>query len=327
MSLRSVTARSALLAHRRRSILPCVAVAMLSLSACSSSSGSSGVTPFTLQPSSVTTFSFGKSPKELLYVSDSGTNEVDLLAWPKPNSITGALNGFSDPQGMCADTSGNVFITNTGDSNILEYTGNKLTSTLLDAGEYPVACSINPLDGDLAVANIFSTSDGEASVAIYKHASGKATIFAVKTLSRTYFVQYDGSGNLYASGPDDEYDPALVELQAGSKLFQPICTIQIRGGAFVPSSLGWDGKYLLTGDQESATVDRIKVCKVVGKTTLLGSSDIVDFTVVGNRLIGPDYGNADVEIYTYPKGGEPIQVIGGFSAPIGAAVSQNLKGK
>ena len=64
-----------------------------------------------------------KKAKQYLYVSDSGTNDVQVYAWPKPKSPVGTLTGFTEPQGICADTSGNVYITNTGAHNILEYKG------------------------------------------------------------------------------------------------------------------------------------------------------------------------------------------------------------
>ncbi|HEY3674376.1 MAG TPA: hypothetical protein VGK84_00130, partial [Candidatus Tumulicola sp.] len=100
-----------------------------------------GLPPTAEQPSSISRLSLADATKATLYVSDSGTNEVTTFAWPKPKTGSALRGSFSEPQGECADASGNVFITNTGGSNVLEYSGSKLVNTLLDAGEYPVGCS------------------------------------------------------------------------------------------------------------------------------------------------------------------------------------------
>jgi hypothetical protein len=312
------------LAVLKRSILPCAGLSILLLSACSETGGGAGTTPLGMQPSSMTTLPLGKSPKDMLYVSDDGTNEVDLLAWPKPKSISETLSGFSEPQGMCADTSGDVFISNTGDENVLEYNGTKATNTLMDLGQYPISCAYDSVNGDLAVSNIFSTSNAPGSVGIYKHARGGATLFSSPKLQHMYFLAYDGSGNLFITGGNPSYAPLLAELPAGSRTIKLICP-NLLGSSFV-GGLAWDGKYIVIST--NGGVERIKNCKPVGPPTIItGSGEIGDFTIVGDRLINPDYGNAEVEIYAYPKGGKPIQVIGGFSAPIGAAVSQDLRTK
>jgi hypothetical protein len=307
-------------------IRPLLAVATLVLAACASPGSYSGVTPAGEQPASNSRTSFNDSAKATLYISDSGTNEVETFAWPKPKTASVLSGSFSEPQGMCADGSGDVFITNTGDSNILEYAGSKLSNTLVDFGEYPVGCSYDTLHAILAVSNIITTKDGAGNVAFYKDAKGTPQIVAVPGLQRLYSIQYDGSGDLFVSGENPSYGTALAEMPAGSKKFKLICTQGFGGIQFVPGSLGWDGTYIVAGNQSGETVARIQNCKVVGTTQLLGSVDIVDFAISGNRLIAPDAGAAAVEIYPYPKGGDPIQVLTGFSEPIGAAVTSEAKG-
>ncbi len=79
---------------------------------------------------------------------------------------------------------------------------------------------------------------------------------------------------------------------------------------------------MTTGDQEGAKAYQLKGFKATGNTPLNGSSDIVQYWIDGGTsLIGPDAGNADVEIYKYPAGGSATQTLTGFSQPIGAAVT------
>jgi hypothetical protein len=90
--------------------------------------------------------------------------------------------------------------------------------------------------------------------------------------------------------------------------------------------LAWDGKDLVASSQGIGVAYRFKDCKVVTTIPLSGSSDIVQITIAGNRLIGADAGSAAVEIYPYPLGGSPIQTLTGFSEPIGVTVV-GAKGK
>ena len=309
---------------RNSLISPLLAVATLVLAACASPGSYSGVTPAGEQPASNSRTSFNDSAIATLYISDSGTNEVETFAWPKPKTASALSGSFSEPQGECADTKGNVYITNTGDSNVLEYNDGKQTNTLLDKGQYPVGCSFDTLNGDLAVSNIISTQDGAGSVAIFTKATGKPHMLKSAAISRFLSAAYDGSGDLFLTGQASAGGSVLAEMPAGSKKPKIICNNSF-GGTF-PGGLAWDGKYLVVGNQDGATVSRIQNCKVVGTTQLLGSVDIVDFAISGNRLIAPDAGAAAVEIYPYPKGGDPIQVLTGFSEPIGAAVTIEAKG-
>jgi hypothetical protein len=258
-----------------------------------------------------------KKAGQYLYISDDGTNEVQLFAWPKAKNIVGTLSGFSEPQGECADTKGNVWITNTGDENILEYTGTKNTGTLTDSGQYPVGCSVDS-KGDVAVTNIFATNDDPGSVTIFS--GKKSKNYPISGLQHVYFDGYDKQGNLWISGENSSYEPAFAELTKAGKVKNGTvsgATIEFPGG------VQWDGKQIVLGDQEAATVYQMKKFKVTGSTPLSGSSDIVSYWIdqATSLLIGPDYGNADVEIYSYPKGGTAKQTLSGLSAPIGATVS------
>jgi hypothetical protein len=304
-----------------------LAIGILSLTACASSSSLVGTPPVAVQPASKMMLPFEKSAKSLLYVSDSGTNGVVTFAWPKPATGIALSGSFSEPQGMCADQSSNVFITNTGDSNVLEYNGARLVNTLADSDEYPVGCSFNPLNGNIAVANIITTQDGAGSVSLYKNATGKPFNIPVKVLARVYSVIYDGSDDLYAEGENASYGPALAVLKAGSKQFKVACADLFggAGGIQFPGAVGWDGKYMVLINNNE--LERIKNCKVVGHPApFAGAVDIVSFTIVGDRLIAPDAGAAAVDIYSYPKL-HLIQTLTGFSEPIGSAVSSDVKSK
>jgi hypothetical protein len=296
-----------------------VVLSIVALSACSSPGNNDGVTPLTA-PQSVTAAPFGKSPKAQLYVSDSGTNEVDLFAWPKPKTGSALSGSFSEPQGECANRAGDVFITNTGDSNILEYAGSKLVSTLSDPNEYPVGCSYDTLSGDLAVSNIIGTSDGAGTISIYKNATGAPKLFLGQSLQHVFSVQYDGSGDVYAYGQTSSYQFALSELRSGTKKFKAICPQLL--SSIETLGIGWDGKYLILA--VNGGVDRIENCKIVGFTRLLGPSGAY---ILGRQLIAMS--SNEIAVYKYPKGGFPIRTfsLSNLSEPIGFAIGEDVKGK
>jgi hypothetical protein len=263
---------------------------------------------------------------QLLYVSDAGRSDVTVYAWPKPTTPIATLTGFSVPQGLCSGN-GDVYVSNTDASNVVVYAAgaSKPLRTLDDADGYPDACSYDPVSGDLAVANAAGSGSGTGPVAIYRNAKGKPRYIRSSEINAVGEAQYDGSGNLYVlAGASSQ--AVLAELPAGSRTLRVVCPGILNGIQF-PGGLAWDGKYLVIGSQETHTVYRIRNCKVAGSTSLAGASDIVDFTIDGNRLIGPDAGNADVEIYAYPKGGSPVQTLTGFSQPIGTTVVNASKGK
>jgi hypothetical protein len=51
----------------------------------------------------------GAASQNLLYVSDIGTNSVDIYPYPS-GKLVGKLTGFGSVAGLCADKSGDVFV-------------------------------------------------------------------------------------------------------------------------------------------------------------------------------------------------------------------------
>ncbi len=102
-----------------------------------------------------------------------------------------------------------------------------------------------------------------------------------------------------------------------------------------PGDVQWDGKYVAVADQEcSGFISSYSTCiyqttgaggKIVGKTPLTGSGDILNFWIDGNTVIGPiwdDEGYNTVPFWKYPAGGKPTKTLKkGFGDPAGAAVS------
>ena len=106
------------------------------------------------------------SSGDLLYVSDAGSNAVDVYSYPERVKV-GQLSGLGMPGGLCVDGAGDIFVTNiaaSGTSSIVEFAhgGTAPIQTLNDPGMEPSGCAVNPVTGDLAVVNYcpYSQSGG-----------------------------------------------------------------------------------------------------------------------------------------------------------------------
>ncbi len=255
--------------------------------------------------------------RSFLYVSDSGTDDVQVYGWPKPLSPVATLTGFNEPQGLCNDGK-SAYVANTGVHNIVVYAAGATSPSrsIPDPDGYPVGCSFDPASGGLAVVNIINDSYGQGSIDIYRNAKGKPHNVTAKKLFEPYAAQYDGSGNLFIVGTNSSYVPELAELRANTKHVTIVCP-SFDLGAF-PGELGWDGRYIvLTGMKGSKRgLYRLNGCKPIDFIPIGGFGE---FYIYGNRIIVPDPGSADVEIYSYPKG-RLISTITGFSEPIGVTI-------
>ncbi len=261
----------------------------------------------------------------LLYVSDTQTSDVYVFSYPN-GTLKGTLTGFADPAGECVDKNGDVFITNTANSNIIEYAhgGTSPIATLKDAGYFPVGCSVDPATGNLAVTNFSTTSSAQGNVVIYKGAKGSPRGHYVDPdINGMLLCGYDDAGNLFVDGLSAASASEVAELRSGGTSLQTLALNQSIGSA---GGVAWDGKHVAIGDQATNVIYRFSIKgkkgTVVGSTPLNGATEVFQFWIAGSKVIGPDAGAADVGIWSYPAGGSPVKTIPGVYVPLGATVSK-----
>ncbi len=279
---------------------------------------------------------------DLLYISDLIGQVVDIYTY-RGHKLVGMLTGFFNPEGLCADKAGDVYVTNDtsdGVHQISEYAHGSTTvlRTLNDPDGRVNGCSVDPKTGNLAVTNFWGATDRQGNVAVYAHASGSPTIYSNPNIYYYYYCSYDNRGNLYADGETYGSVFGLGELPKGGKKLKFITIDQT---IYLPGGVQWDGKYLAVGDQVAvkhgftSTVYDFAISKhtatTVNTMVLTGSSEVAQFWIPfvdtggrhgeGKLLIGPNQNGADTLIWDYPTGGNPIQTISGETDPIGATVS------
>jgi hypothetical protein len=273
--------------------------------------------------------------KKLVYISSYYSSEVQVYDY-KSGKLKADVTGLSDPQGECVDKKGDVWVADTGASEIVmfKHGATSPTTTLDDPGFYPVGCALDK-DGDLAVSNIISTGDTDGNVLIFKKASGTPTSYTPPGLAEDFFVAYDNKGNLFVDGHSVLGSGfGFAELPSGSSAFEAITLNQ---SIEFPGGVGFDGKYVTVDDQDADnTVYQFTISGTSGtkegSSTFDGPIDLLGYCFVPQKyngkqspvLVGPD-GSPDGDatyIFKYPAGGAATRSITtGLEGNSGAAVT------
>jgi len=280
-----------------------------------------------------------RSPR-LFFQSDYGNSVVDVYAMPSM-TLKATLSGFSGPQGLCADSAGNVYVDNTNTLQVLKYsrTGS-LLATYNDSYGYPVGCSVDPATGNLAVSNIFGLS-GAGQILVFTSPSASPTVLSNPSQYYYYFVGYGPGSSIWTSGKNS-YGTYMVSGCGSSSC----STIPLSGGTiYFPGGVQWDnsrGEWVLfdqlCNDSNEACSYPVSGSGVLGTPTDYsnynggGACDIVQGTIAAHGMkyvAGGDYeycgGSSSFSgRWAYTAGGTPTNYATNASPyfePIGAAIS------
>lgn len=270
---------------------------------------------------------------DLLYISNAGNGDVFVYSYPK-GVLKGVLSGFNYPGGLCVNATNSVWITHyggpIGKPELLEYAhgATRPMAKLSDPGQKPEGCAIDPTSGNLAVTNFYQPPSGAGSVSIYKKARGVATNYTDPNIYFMFFCGYDSVGNLFVDGISTYGDFQFAELQKGSSTFTDI-SLDPSINAHYPAGVQWDGKYMAVGAQETRSIYQVSVSgstgTIVSSTPLGESCDPMQFSIIGQTVIVPNYCDNDVGFYPYATGGGPKKTIVGNWDPVGSAMSRGTK--
>ena len=133
--------------------------------------------------------------KNLIYISDLIAQVVDIYTY-KGHQLVGTLTGFFNPEGLCVDAKGDVFVVNDtsdGVHQITEYAhgGTEPIANLINENGNVNGCSVNTRNGDLAVTNFWGPTEKAGGVSIYRHASGTPAFYTSSSIYYYYFCGYD----------------------------------------------------------------------------------------------------------------------------------------
>ena len=222
---------------------------------------------------------------DLLYVAES-TGEVAVFTYWQKTAVT-TLTGFSKPEGQCTDKHNDVFITDAGTGEIVEYAhdGKVPLREIADApNSLPYGCAVDFATGDLAVANVSNGSHNKGNIAIFKNGSGTPTLYTDSAIQQFGTCAYDSKGNLLASNGDQGSNiSSFAWLAKGANR---LVNVQVPGpfNSYEwddVQGLQWDGRYFVV-DQYGG-VSRIEIQNA--QAYYIGETAFEEFEVFGPYAI------------------------------------------
>jgi hypothetical protein len=258
---------------------------------------------------------------ELLYVS--AQNGLYVFTYPG-GKLRQKLTGYGAFGGLCVDKSGDVFAISEGSgAEIYEFAhGGSSPKAILrehnssfDAS--PTGCAIDPITGNLAVANSPYTTANDASVGIFENASGEPMYYTDYGISTFAFCAYDDKGDLYVDGQGNyftkDYDDYIAELPHGSSSFTNASVAEWLGTSDALGGVQWDGKHLAVGNEDQ-TIYQFSIAgskaTEVGKTVLGKVNSVNQFWIERGEIIGGnDVQRGSIDSWQYPGGGSPLATI------------------
>jgi hypothetical protein len=256
----------------------------------------------------------------LLYVSTE-TSGVYVFEYPS-RRVVGILTDFATPQGLCSDAAGDVFISDSGAQQVVEYAhgGDSPIRTFQNVAG-PIDCAVDPKTGNLAVVSEIS------EVYIFLKRSQWTEQYVNDPDANFWFCTYDSQGNLFASDDSRYYEEAFIsELPRGSSDFTNFKLSKPIGGSFGLTGIQAHNGYLAAADFTDNNIYQIRIsnsiAKVVRTTPLVGAKASRQFTFYNSKLISPDPLSNFAGIWKYPAGGKPVHQVDGIAEPLGSTISE-----
>ncbi len=251
------------------------------------------------------------------FVADYRNNAVYI--YNAAGQLTGTLTGFGSPDGVAVDKGAALYVADENNFRVQVYAAGYRgqPTTLMDVGQYPVDVSVDG-NGNVAVANIVSTSHGPGSVSFYAPGatSPTNTVYG-SNFASVYFDGFDARGNLYVDGLDSNGKTLVGEIIGGIN-GTAITTLTTNNTIAFPGGVKVSGEGAIAiDDQGSLAIDSYRPPKngslgsPVAVTPLTGASDPAAFAFVpGNRLmLVADAALGTASLFAYPKGGTPVKTL------------------
>jgi hypothetical protein len=275
---------------------------------------------------------------DLLYVTNMN-GAVNVYKYAQ-HSLVGVLTDFVWPIGACSDYAGNVFITDWEANKIVEYAhgGTKPIETIRDQFA-PSNCSVNPVNGDLAVANYGNLNNRyrAGNIFVYTHGKGKPVKYEGRNGEKFQGCAYDGRGDLLAAGAYGISGPFYTNFYYLPKLGKSMAPIDLPGPTVSwewggIQGLAWDGKYWVVdgGDLyryainvKAQYVDEIALSNYVPDIWIYRKGrKSPAIQLVGAHGSYTSSGTNTAYYWNYPAGGSPtVTITKGLDAPVGVTVS------
>lgn len=281
-----------------------------------------------------------KAKKEALLYVGSGLGGVAMYDYAT-FAPDGQLYGFESANGMCVDPAQNVYVVDYNKKKVFKYAhgAEEPEETLGDPSGFGMGCSVNPQNGDLAVANQTLVSEECGDVVIYPGGSGTPTAYTTGNTCEDWDAAYDDAGDLFVAGRMTSGYYAMAELPKGKKKF---VSMTFDTTPLYPSGLQWDGTYLdagsdvFKGSVESQVIYRFMVsgqnATLHRTVSLHGMNGMYGFFLLRFGRSVPQHAVAAgsccgstpavIAAYPFPAGGAPHRKFTGQVFPQAIVVSK-----
>ena len=245
---------------------------------------------------------------------------VDVLSYPSCKEIGTLKSAAHTSAPITSDpANGNVLINVGATLDEFAHGGQKPIAQIHPTPSYGIAghYAFDSSSGNIAVSFQSGFGSKSGTVAIYPTATSEPSVYTVPGMSVPESLGYDGQGNLFVDGNNNEKDSDLLaELPKGAQQFQEVSlgTTSLTN----MGSIQWDGTYITLADGN--TIYQLEVsdssATVVGKTTLAGAwANEPDFWIQGNTVLGAHLSRTHVHngrllgLWHYPQGGNAYKTV------------------
>jgi len=257
---------------------------------------------------------------------------VSIVTFPQGSPVA-TISNLYEPNGICSDGSGNVWVVAYRSSwNVYEFAhgGTKPIAEIpMPKRAVGGSCAVDPTTGNLAVEDRDSAIKG--MIDVWPGArSGKPTVYRVPF--EPVALTYDDQGNLFSDGIIGSTALFVFgELAAGHSRFK---VIQLHEPTGVPGGLQFDGQYVAVETGGIGGKPRIYVLSVsssgvqVVDTLRFGTMYFEAWFCIEGDLLGgmaTQHGNR-VDLWPYPSGGHPTQTLERFDQIRGMTISRASPG-
>ncbi len=247
------------------------------------------------------------------FVTDAGTATVTV--WGANGQLNAILfDGIgADPTGLTTDGAQNLYVANTGFSNVIVYAKpyTSIKSTLNDAGENAEDVAVDK-SGLVGVTNYLTTSLMPGSVSFFaKNATQPCK--TIQDPNWVYFFNdaFDASGNLFIDGQTVAGATLVGEVSGGCKATS-ITTLSVGNTISYPGGVQVSDGSILVGDVSKQAIYTYappsggSLGSPTVVTTLAGAELPVTFAIEANakhvRTADEAADTLYAALYTYPKG-------------------------
>jgi len=251
------------------------------------------------------------SSGDLLYAGHG--HNVEVYSFPG-GTYQRTLKTTDSVNGMCSDSKGNVFVAEAqSDAGyVYEYAhgGTAPVATLsVPKPNTPIACSIDPTTGNLAIT-MQNSQNFAPSVGIYAKATGTPEVYSLGELGADPQGGYDDHGNLFVTSGGN----VGAELPAGKTTFEKITLSKTIGGV---GHVQWDGTYFALqsfdasrhqGEYLYEEIFRVQISGAAGKIVQTiafrgwPEQDPGQSWIAGGSIVGTPF--SDLLFWAYPAGGK-----------------------